>query len=103
MLNRIRVSGFRGIGAPVDVALGPFVALVGPNGAGKSSLVDALRLVADATRLGLPAALDAQGGFARVRHVAAEDAGGASIRGEGSFEIALELSGGPICSPSSPG
>ena len=73
MLKRIRVGGFRGIGAPVDVALGPFVALVGPNGAGKSSLVDALRLIADATRLGLPAALDAQGGFARVRRAATDD------------------------------
>jgi energy-coupling factor transporter ATP-binding protein EcfA2 len=73
MLNRIRVGGFRGIGARVDVALGPFVALVGPNGAGKSSLVDALRLIADATRLGLPAALDAQGGFARVRRAAPDD------------------------------
>jgi predicted ATPase len=72
MLKRIRVGGFRGIGELVDVVLGPFVALVGPNGAGKSSLVDALRLVADATRLGLPAALDAQGGFARVRHAARE-------------------------------
>jgi len=67
MLKRIRVGGVRGIGAPVDLALGPLVALVGPNGAGKSSLVDALRLIADAMRLGLPAALDAQGGFARVR------------------------------------
>ena len=73
MLKRIRVGGFRGIGAPVEVALGPFVALVGPNGAGKSSLVDALRLIADATRLGLPAALDAQGGFARVRRAAPDD------------------------------
>jgi predicted ATPase len=83
MLNRIRVGGFRGIGVPVDVTLGPFVALVGPNGAGKSSLVDALRLVADATRLGLPAALDAQGGFALVRHAAADD--------EARVEIDLEL------------
>jgi len=73
MLKHIRVGGFRGIGAPVDVELGPFVALVGPNGAGKSSLVDALRLIADATWLGLPSALEAQGGFARVRHAAADD------------------------------
>src|SRR5512140_2558334 len=73
MLKRVRVGGFRGIGAPVDVALSPFTALVGPNGAGKSSLVDALRLVADATRLGLPAALDAQGGFARLRRAATDD------------------------------
>ena len=88
MLNRIRVSGFRGIGAPVDVALGPFVALVGPNGAGKSSLVDALRLVSDATRLGLPAALDAQGGFAHLRHAAA---GGEPAPGAPRVEIGLEL------------
>ena len=73
MLKRIRVGGFRGIGAPVDVVLGPFTALVGPNGAGKSSLIDALRLVADATRLGLPAALDEQDGFTRVRRAAAAD------------------------------
>jgi len=73
MLKRIRVGGFRGIGAPVDVALGPFIALVGPNGAGKSSLVDALRLVADAMRFGLPVALDEQGGFARVRRAATDD------------------------------
>jgi len=73
MLQRIRVGGFRGIGAAVDVALGPFVALVGPNGAGKSSLIDALRLVADATRLGLPAALEAQGGFANVRRATTDD------------------------------
>lgn len=73
MLQRIRVGGFRGISPPVDVALGPLVALVGSNGAGKSSLVDALRLVADAVRLGLPAALDAQGGFANVRRAAMDD------------------------------
>jgi predicted ATPase len=73
MLKRIRVGGFRGIGAPVDVALGPFVALVGPNGAGKSSLVGALRLLADSTRLGLPAALDAQGGFGSVRRAAPDE------------------------------
>lgn len=73
MLKRIRVGGFRGIGTPVDVELGPFVALVGPNGAGKSSLVDALRLIADAVRLGLPAALEAQGGFARLRRPAPDD------------------------------
>lgn len=73
MLKRIRVGGFRGIGAPVDVALGPFIALVGPNGAGKSSLVGALRLLADATRLGLPTALDAQGGFGRVRRAAPDE------------------------------
>lgn len=67
MLKHVRISGFRGIGAPVDLTLGRFVVLVGPNGAGKSSLLDALRLVADATRLGLPGALELQGGFSRIR------------------------------------
>jgi energy-coupling factor transporter ATP-binding protein EcfA2 len=90
MLKRIRVGGFRGIGAPVDVALGPFVALIGPNGVGKSSLIDALRLVADATRLGLPAALDAQGGFACLRRAAADDPQ-ASV----TIDLAIEAGGQP--------
>lgn len=84
MLKRLQISGFRGIGARVDVTLGRFIALVGPNGAGKSSIVDALRLLGDAARLGLPAALDAQGGFGRLRR--ADGLGG----GDG-IEIVLDL------------
>lgn len=46
----------------LPLLLPPFsIVMSGPKDAGKSSLVDALRLIADAARLGLPTALEAQG------------------------------------------
>jgi ABC-type multidrug transport system fused ATPase/permease subunit len=49
------------------VILGPLTALVGPNGSGKSNLVDALRFLADALRMGLEAAVNKRQGIAAIR------------------------------------
>lgn len=53
--------------AEVDVALEPLTVLVGHNGSGKSNLVDVLRFVHDAMRLGLDAAIVKRHGMSALR------------------------------------
>lgn len=67
MIEELTLSSFRSLGSEVTLRLGRLVALVGPNGAGKSNVVDALRFVADAMRIGLPGAITARHGIDSVR------------------------------------
>jgi predicted ATPase len=66
-LLRLRATGFRTL-ASFDLPLGPgAVVLVGANGAGKSTVLDAIAFMAHALELGLPAAVQNQGGMERLR------------------------------------
>lgn len=67
MIKHLRVSNFRSLGQDVDIELGPLTALVGQNGSGKSNVVDVLRFLSDAMRLGLEGAVTKRHGIAAVR------------------------------------
>ena len=67
MITHFTISNYRSIGEAVELSLGPLTALVGPNGSGKSNLVDALRFLADALRMGLEAAVNKRQGIAAMR------------------------------------
>jgi predicted ATPase len=67
MIKRLRVSNYRSLGENVVVDFGRFTALVGPNGSGKSNVVDALRFVSDAMRMGLSGAITHRHGIGAVR------------------------------------
>lgn len=55
MIHRIECQGYRALRS-VSVPIAPFQVLVGPNGAGKSSFLDAVALLGDLLRVGLPRA-----------------------------------------------
>lgn len=67
IIKRLRFSNYRSLGENINIALGPFTALVGPNGAGKSNVVDALRFVADSMNMGLSGAITHRHGIGPVR------------------------------------
>ncbi|MDX2139337.1 MAG: AAA family ATPase [Chloroflexota bacterium] len=55
-IDRIEVRNYRSLG-DVNLDLSDLTVLVGPNGSGKSNVLDVLRFVSDALRLGLEVAL----------------------------------------------
>lgn len=65
-LSRLTASEFRSL-RDVDVPLGSLTVLVGPNGSGKTSVLDALRFLATTVRVDLASAIDAWGGYERVK------------------------------------
>jgi predicted ATPase len=67
MINRLTVSNYRSLGENVVITFGRLTALVGPNGSGKSNVVDALRFLADAMRMGLSGAITHRYGIQAVR------------------------------------
>jgi predicted ATPase len=67
VIMHFTISNYRSIGEAVELSLGPLTALVGPNGSGKSNLVDAIRFLADALRMGLEAAVNKRQGIAAMR------------------------------------
>lgn len=71
MITRLRVKNFRSL-ADVDVELGPLTVLAGQNGSGKSSLIDVLRFVQDALRLGLKTAVTLRSGMSALRRWSAK-------------------------------
>jgi predicted ATPase len=66
-VSELTVSNFRSLGQDVRVQLNRLTALVGPNGSGKSSVTEVFRLVADAFRVGLEAAITTRHGIPAVR------------------------------------
>jgi predicted ATPase len=67
MITRLVISNYRSLGRGVELDLGPLTALVGPNGSGKSNVVDVLRFVGDAMRLGLEGAISKRHGIRAIR------------------------------------
>lgn len=67
MIKRLSVSNYRSLGENVTVDFGRFTVFVGPNGSGKSNIVDALRFVSDAMRMGLSSAITHRHGIGAVR------------------------------------
>jgi predicted ATPase len=65
-LLELSAENFRSFRA-MKVALNPLNVLVGPNEAGKSNFLDLIRFLADSVRTDLAPALEARGGFDRVR------------------------------------
>jgi len=65
-LLTLSAENFRSFRA-VEVALNPLNVLVGPNEAGKSNFLDLIRFLADSVRTDLVPAVEARGGFERVR------------------------------------
>jgi predicted ATPase len=83
-LHAVRVKNFGILG---DVNLGPLGrvnVLVGPNGSGKSTLLRVIQFLGDAARLQLSAAVEAHGGFDRLRTRA-------STTGEVAKTISIEI------------
>lgn len=66
MIHRLQVKNYRSL-ANIDVTLEPLTVFVGHNGSGKSNLVDVLRFVQDALRLGLDAAIVNRHGMSVLR------------------------------------
>ena len=62
---RVWVKNFRSI-EHAELELGSLTVLVGPNASGKSNLLDVLRLLSDAARDGLEAAINRRGGIDSV-------------------------------------
>ncbi|MFD0745133.1 AAA family ATPase [Phytohabitans flavus] len=82
-LLRLKVGNFRSL-RDVEVHLGPLNVLVGPNGSGKSNLLDVIAFLGDAVRTDLAPALDARGGFDRVRFRGTRSSPSISIEAEAS-------------------
>ena len=74
-LLRIEARNFRSLKS-VDVTLGPLNVLVGPNEAGKSNFLDLIQFLGDSARYDLSTALDARGGYDRVRFRGTEGGSG---------------------------
>lgn len=72
MIRQVHVKNYRSL-ADIDIHLEPLTVLVGQNGSGKSSLVDVLRFVSDALRLGLKTALSLRAGMRALRRWSADD------------------------------
>lgn len=66
MLTRLNVKNYRSI-EDMTLNFGLLTVLVGPNGAGKSSVIDVLRFVRDALRLGLENAILNRHGMSALR------------------------------------
>lgn len=66
MIHRLQVKNYRSL-ADIDITLEPLTVFVGHNGSGKSNLVDVLRFVQDALRLGLDAAIVNRHGMSVLR------------------------------------
>lgn len=66
MINEIRVRNYRSL-ADETVKLDDLTVFVGQNGSGKSNLIDALRFLKDALRLGLKTALIRRNGIGSMR------------------------------------
>jgi predicted ATPase len=71
MIKRVWVKNYRSL-AEVSVNLEPLTVLVGHNGSGKSNLVDVLRFLYDALRLGLDAAIVNRHGMSVLRRWSAK-------------------------------
>lgn len=80
-LRELEVENFLSLRS-VSLPLGPLNVLVGPNAAGKSNLIDVVAFLRDAVRSDLRPALDARGGFDRVRY--------RGVGSRGSIRIRLE-------------
>ncbi len=89
MLRTLRVSNYRSLGEEVVIDFERLCVFVGPNGSGKSNIVDVLRFVSDAARIGLPGAISLRHGIGAVRRWSAGH--------PFNVRVALELSltGGP--------
>jgi predicted ATPase len=83
MIKRLWIKNYRSL-ADVSLELEPLTVLVGYNGAGKSNLIDALRFVSDALKMGLYVAINKRGGIQGLRYWHAEPPGEA-------IEIGLEV------------
>ena len=66
MIKQIWARNYRSL-AKVNVHLEPLTVFVGPNGSGKSNLVDVLRFISDALRLGLDSAVRERRGIDQLR------------------------------------
>lgn len=66
MIKRLSVKNYRSL-VEVVVDFSPLTVLVGQNGSGKSSVIDVLRFVSDALRLGLKTALRLRAGMSALR------------------------------------
>ncbi|MCU0432176.1 MAG: AAA family ATPase [Bacteroidia bacterium] len=67
MIEKLRISNYKSLGDDVTIELGRCNFLVGRNGSGKSNIVDAVRFVADAMKLGLEGAITKRHGIKSVR------------------------------------
>jgi len=67
VITSCEIWNYRSIGEQVELSLGPLTALVGPNGSGKSNIVDALRFLAEALRIGLEATITKRQGISALR------------------------------------
>lgn len=66
MIKRIWARNYRSL-AKVNVHLERLTVFVGPNGSGKSNLIDVLRFISDALRLGLDSAIRERGEMDHLR------------------------------------
>ncbi len=67
VITGLEVKNYRSLG-DIRISLEPLTVLAGPNGAGKSNVIDALRFVRDALKLGIKEAVRMRGGKHRIRH-----------------------------------
>jgi predicted ATPase len=102
MIKRMWARNYRSL-ADVDVDLERLTVFVGLNGSGKSNLVDALRFISDALKLGLDSAVRERGGIDYLRRWQRGQAGrrsdievGLSIEAQAmAGEYSFTLSSGP--------
>lgn len=71
MIKQLRIKDYRSLAA-VEITFEPLTVLVGPNGSGKSNVVDALRFIYDALRLGLDSAVVRRQGMSAIRRWSAK-------------------------------
>jgi predicted ATPase len=68
MIKELKISNYRSLGQDVRIAnLEPLVVFTGRNGSGKSNILDAIKFVADALRLGLDGAITEREGIKAIR------------------------------------
>jgi predicted ATPase len=67
VIRTLSVSNYRSLNKGINIALGPFTALVGANGSGKSNVADVLNFVRDSMLMGLGGAVTHRNGIGAIR------------------------------------
>jgi predicted ATPase len=67
MIQSIEVSNYRSLGQDTKIELGALTFFVGQNGAGKSNIIDLLKFISDAMKIGLEGAITKRYGIKSLR------------------------------------